>query len=126
MKYRQNAAPLTDRRKYPAMPEKKQKHRINDPSDDELAQTSRHNELLLAAVGEGIYGISRDGLATFVNPAATEMTGWLEADLLGKPIHDMHHHTKVDGSPYPREDCPIYAATRDGTVHHVDDEVFLA
>jgi len=124
MKYRQNAAPLTDRRKYPAMPEKKQKHRVNDPSDDELAQTSRHNELLLAAVGEGIYGISRDGLATFVNPAATEMTGWLEADLLGKPIHDMHHHTKVDGSPYPREDCPIYAATRDGTVHHVDDEVF--
>ena len=106
------------------MPEKKQKYRVSYPSDDELAQTSRHNELLLAAVGEGIYGINRDGLATFVNPAASEITGWLEADLLGKPIHDMHHHTKVDGSPYPREDCPIYAATRDGTVHHVDDEVF--
>ncbi|MFT5220351.1 MAG: PAS domain S-box-containing protein [Gammaproteobacteria bacterium] len=93
-------------------------------SDDEPTKTSRHNELLLAAVGEGIYGINRDGLTTFVNPAAIDMTGWLEADLLGKPMHDKHHHTRADGSPYPRDDCPIYAATRDGTVHHVDDEVF--
>ena len=106
------------------MPEKKQKPRVNKTPDDKLAQTSRHNELILAAVGEGIYGISRDGLATFINPAAIEMTGWLEADLLGKPIHDLHHHTKVDGSPYPRDECPIYAATRDGAVHHVDDEIF--
>ncbi len=106
------------------MAEKKQGRPQKDISEHEPDQTARHNELLLAAVGEGIYGISRDGLATFVNPAATAITGWLETDLLGKPIHDMHHHTKVDGSPYPREDCPIYAATRDGTVHHVDDEVF--
>ncbi len=93
-------------------------------SDDELDASIRHNKLLLAAVGEGIYGISREGLTTFVNPAAVKMTGWLESDLLGMPMHDMHHHTKADGSPYPRDECPIYAATRDGTVHHVDDEVF--
>jgi len=90
----------------------------------EVDQASRHNALILAAVGEGIYGIDREGLATFVNPTAVKMTGWLESDLLGKPIHDLHHHTKTDGSLYPREDCPIYAATRDGAVHHVDDEVF--
>jgi PAS domain S-box-containing protein len=106
------------------MPEKKPKQRVEDKSDNQLAIASRHNELILAAAGEGIYGISRNGLATFINPAAIEMTGWLEADLLGKPIHDMHHHTKVDGSPYPRDECPIYAATRDGAVHHVDDEIF--
>ncbi len=106
------------------MPEKKPEQRTIDKSDNQLANASRHNELILSSVGEGIYGISRDGLATFINPVAIEMTGWLEADLLGKPIHDMHHHTKVDGSPYPRSECPIYAATRDGNVHHVDDEVF--
>lgn len=80
--------------------------------------------LILGAAGEGIYGISEEGLATFVNPAAVEMTGWTEADLLGRPIHDLHHHTRVDGSPYPREECPIYAAAKDGRVHYVDDEVF--
>ena len=106
------------------MSKKKQKKPENEAPDDKLTQAARHNELILTAVGEGIYGISRDGLATFVNPAAIEMTGWLPSDLLGKPVHDLHHHTKVDGSPYPRDECPIYAATRDGTVHHVDDEVF--
>ena len=106
------------------MPDKQRPPQANQSSDDEQARASRHNELLLAAVGEGIYGIDRDGCTTFVNPAATELTGWLEADLLGRPMHDLHHHTRVDGSPYPREECPIYAATRDGAVHHVDDEIF--
>ena len=80
--------------------------------------------LILGAAGEGIYGIGADGLATFVNPAAVEMTGWTEDDILGNPIHDMHHHTRADGSPYPREECPIYAASRDGRVYQGDDEVF--
>jgi PAS domain S-box-containing protein len=89
-----------------------------------LHQFMRKNELILTAVGEGIYGIGEDGLATFVNPAAVEMTGWTEQDILGKSIHEMHHHTKSDGSPYPREECPIYSTKKDGTVHHADDEVF--
>lgn len=84
----------------------------------------RQNELILNAAGEGIYGIGIDGLATFVNPAAVEMTGWTEDDILGKSIHDLHHHTKADGSPYPIEECPIYAAKKDGVIHHGDDEVF--
>ena len=88
------------------MSKKKQKKPQNDAPDDKLTQAARHNELILTAVGEGIYGISRDGLATFVNPAAIEMTGWLPSDLLGKPVHDLHHHTKVDGSPYPRDVIP--------------------
>ena len=93
-------------------------------TETELYQLMRKNELILTAVGEGIYGIGVDGLATFVNPAAVEMTGWTEQDILGESIHEIHHHTKTDGSPYPREECPIYLAKKDGTVHHVEDEVF--
>ncbi|MDH3600927.1 MAG: sigma 54-interacting transcriptional regulator, partial [Candidatus Tectomicrobia bacterium] len=37
---------------------------------------------------------------------------------------EVHHHTRADGSPYPRAKCPIYAALKDGEVHRVDDEVF--
>ncbi|MEA3410200.1 MAG: sigma 54-interacting transcriptional regulator [Pseudomonadota bacterium] len=84
----------------------------------------RQNELILAAAGEGIYGIALDGLASFTNPAAVAMTGWAPGDIIGKPTHDLHHHTKADGSPYPREECPIYATLHDGRVHHCDDEVF--
>ena len=93
-------------------------------ADDELVRIKRQNELILEAAGEGIYGIGIDGLATFVNPAAVAMTGWTPGDIIGQPIHDMHHHTRPDGSPYPREECPIYAAFSDGKIHHCENEVF--
>ncbi len=89
-----------------------------------LEQLTRQNDLILTAVGEGIYGLGIDGLATFVNPAAVEMTGWTPEDIIGKSIHDLHHHTKPDGSPYPRDECPIYAATKDGKTHTCDNEIF--
>ncbi len=93
-------------------------------SQTALEQLMHRNELILAAAGEGIYGIGTDGLATFVNPAAVEMTGWTTEDIIGQPMHDLHHHTRPDGSPYPREECPIYAAFKDGKIHHCDNEVF--
>ena len=93
-------------------------------SQIEMEQIRQQHDLILQAAGEGIYGIGADGLATFVNPAAVAMTGWTPEDIVGQPIHDIHHHTRPDGSPYPREECPIYAAFKDGKIHHCEDEVF--
>ncbi len=87
-------------------------------------QLQQQNELILDAAGEGIYGLDCDGNTTFVNPAAVHMLGWTPDELMGKPAHDVHHHTRADGSPYPRTECPIYAAFKDGKIHQVDDEVF--
>ncbi len=84
----------------------------------------RRHDLILGAIGEGIYGLDAQGRATFVNRAATEILGWREEDILGQPIHDVHHHSYADGRPYPRDNCPIYRALSDGVVHRVDDEVF--
>jgi PAS domain S-box-containing protein len=81
-------------------------------------------ELLLNSVGEGIYGFDLSGNAVFVNPAAEKMTGWTESDLLGKKIHQYHHHSHADGSPYPADECKIYCTMFDGIHRHVTDEVF--
>lgn len=91
---------------------------------DELAQLRTQHQLILDSAGEGIYGLDCDGKITFSNAAATEILGWRHEDVVGKPAHDVHHHSHADGSPYPRDECPIYAALRDGEVHRVDDEVF--
>ena len=88
---------------------------------DEL---SRRHELVLSAAAEGIYGLDLEGKTTFVNPAAARMIGWEVSDLIGQPQHSVLHHSRPDGTPYPREQCPIYAAFTDGEVHRVDDEVF--
>ncbi len=89
-------------------------------------EIERENQLILAAAGEGIYGVSADGVTSFVNPAAEKMLGYEAAELVGKDMHTVIHHHRPDGSHYPAEECPIYNAFRQGTVKTVDDEVFWA
>jgi len=91
---------------------------------DDLTALEKHLQLILDAAGEGIYGIDRNGQLTFGNAASTEILGWNTEQIMGEPAHDVHHHSHEDGSHYPHQQCPIYAAVKDGEVHRVDDEVF--
>ena len=77
----------------------------------------RQSALVLAAAGEGIYGLDTNGRTTFVNPAAERMLGFSAEELIGQPMHALLHHSHADGAVYPRETCPIYAAFKDGQVH---------
>lgn len=81
-------------------------------------------ESLLNSAGEGVYGIDEQGICSFINPAAARMLGWEIHELVGKPIHDLAHHTRSDGRPYPASECPSRFAMREGKVSQVDDEVF--
>ncbi|WP_298770506.1 sigma 54-interacting transcriptional regulator [uncultured Shewanella sp.] len=82
------------------------------------------NQLILNAVSEGIYGFDLNGDAVFINPAAEKMTGWKAEELLGKNIHDCHHHSHSDGRHYPQEECPIYNTLQDGMQREISHEVF--
>jgi len=93
-------------------------------SNDQLSKLQTYHQRILDAAGEGIYGLDREGSITFSNAAAIEILGWQLEDVAGKPAHDVHHHSHADGSTYPRDECPIYAALTDGQVHRVDEEVF--
>jgi diguanylate cyclase (GGDEF)-like protein/PAS domain S-box-containing protein len=93
-------------------------------AEEALERLSRQHEMVLKSAGEGIFGLDLDGNATFVNPAAVRMTGREAEELVGRPQHDILHHTKPDGTPYPREQCPIYATLEDGVTRSRDDEVF--
>ena len=44
---------------------------------------------------------------TFMNPAAEAMTGFAFAEVDGEILHDLIHHTRPDGSPYPMPQCPL-------------------
>jgi len=88
------------------------------------ARLSQQQELILNSAAEGILGLDLQGNHTFVNPAAARMLGYEPEELLGRHSHSTWHHTKADGSPYPEEECDIYAACQDGTVHRSDAELF--
>jgi len=89
-------------------------------------EIERQNQLLLSAVGDGIYGVDVEGNTTFVNSAAEQILGWKKQELVGKNIHDVIHHSHASGEHYHANQCPIYSAFKDGEVHNVDDEVFWA
>ncbi len=89
-----------------------------------IKQYLADSDLLLNAVGEGIYGFDLQGNAVFINPAASAMTGWDSNELLGKNIHEYHHHSHADGSHYPASECNIYGTLKDGVSRKVAGEVF--
>ncbi|HBF34892.1 TPA: hypothetical protein DDW35_10065 [Candidatus Sumerlaeota bacterium] len=93
-------------------------------AEEELQRVQRETELILNAAGEGIYGVDREGKATFVNPEAARLLGYEPSELHDQLQHDVIHHSHPDGSPYAKENCPIYASFTDGIARSVSDEVF--
>ncbi|MGO9118053.1 MAG: response regulator [Desulfomonilaceae bacterium] len=90
---------------------------------EELRVQEERTRLLLESAGEGIIGVNLDGEVTFVNPAASRMLGYSADEFVGKGLHSLVHHSREDGSPYPREDCPMFQSISLGTAGHIDNEV---
>src|SRR5258708_6665996 len=51
------------------------------------------------------------------------MVGYRSEEALGRNMHDLVHHHRSDGSPYPVDQCPVYRAFKKGEGCRVDDEV---
>ena len=67
---------------------------------EEILDRLRHlHEVILTQAGEGIYGLDRDGITTFVNPTAAELLGYEPFELIDRPMHGLLHHSRSDGSP---------------------------
>lgn len=90
----------------------------------ELERLRRQQELLLNSVTEGILSLDDRGKITFANPAAAKMLGFRADEMVGQSEHDLFHHHRSDGTPYPEEMCPIHRSVQDGTIHHASGEVF--
>jgi PAS domain S-box-containing protein len=80
--------------------------------------------LLLDAADAGMYGIDEDTRCTFINPAGARLLGYEPDELIGEFLHAKIHHSRLDGSEYPIEECPVYQSLRTGTPDRVDDEVY--
>ncbi|MBK1640406.1 histidine kinase [Chromatium okenii] len=90
----------------------------------ELKSTEERSRLILESSADGLYGEDTEGFATFINPAACTMLGYTAAQVLGQSMHDLIHHTRADGSPYPKAECPIQRSLKAGQVLRQDEDVF--
>ena len=93
-------------------------------AEKDLERLSRNYQLLLDCAAEGIYGIDTDGNGKFFNQASLGMLQYTAEELMGRPVHDAIHHSKPDGRQHPLEECMLYRSLRDGSSHHILNEVF--
>lgn len=89
---------------------------------EQLIASEERSRMILESSAEGIFGTDMEGRITFVNPAACRMLGFAAEELLGQASHAMFHHHRPDGSVYPREDCPMFAAFKEGRTSRIDNE----
>jgi two-component system sensor histidine kinase VicK len=93
-------------------------------AEEQLRALIRQSNSVLESVGDGIYGIDLEGRVTVVNPAAAQMLGYKAEEILGKNMHDLIHHTRTDGTPYPQADCPIQRSLTNRETIRISNEIF--
>ena len=90
-----------------------------------LQDSESRIRLLLDSTAEAILGTDISGICTFVNPACVRLLGFdSEAQLIGKDIHALIHHSHPDGRPYPANQCRVCLFAQQGQATHGNDELF--
>jgi len=94
-------------------------------AEEQLKRALAFDEAVMSSMGEGLYTVDSDGRVTFMNPAAQRMLGWTVEELVGKKMHDVTHHTRRDGTPFPVEGCAGLKVLRDGNTLSEFEDVFI-
>ena len=90
---------------------------------EQVRTSEERTRLILESTTEGIFGVDTQGRIDFVNPAACRMLGFSPGEMVGQPSHQLIHHHHADGSDYPVERCPMFAAYKRGEISRVDHEL---
>jgi formate hydrogenlyase transcriptional activator len=94
-------------------------------TNEALTESERRVRLMLDSAAEAICACDSNGTCLFANSSAARILGYGDpAELLGRNLHSLEHHTHKDGTPYPIEECPIYLGFQKGESVHRDDEVY--
>ncbi len=92
--------------------------------EQELRESESRIRLLMESTAEAIFGLDLNGHCTFCNPACLRALRYDNAEqLMNRRMHDVIHHRREDGSPFPFSECPISETLRHGDRTHRSDEV---
>ena len=88
-----------------------------------LATEARASHLLQSSA-DGLYGVDSEGKITFINAAGCQMLGYSPEEAIGRSAHELLHHSRTDGSPFPISECLGHNAVLRGEEVRVDNEVY--
>ncbi len=69
---------------------------------------------LLDQIDTPIYAVNSKGECRRFNRSAERLFGYTQAEMLGRNLHEVLHSRRVDGSPYPQEECTLVGVSRSG------------
>ncbi len=72
-----------------------------------LVETTRRLDAVLDNATQAVFMMDEHQHCAYMNRAAERLTGYALEETQGRPLHDVVHHTRPDGSPYPLHECPI-------------------
>jgi PAS domain S-box-containing protein len=98
--------------------------RLVDERTRDLNQVSQQADLMLTSVGDGIYGVDRVGIVTFVNPAAAQSLGYRPEELIGREAHATFHDTRPDGTPFPVQSCYVTEAIQESRTTSAEEDSY--
>jgi PAS domain S-box-containing protein len=72
-----------------------------------LQETTRRLDAVLNNTRMAVFLMDERQHCVYANAAAEKLTGYRFEQMSGRPLHDVVHHKKPDGSHYPLHECPI-------------------
>lgn len=89
-----------------------------------LRESERRLNAVLDNASVSIFLMDDHQRCIYMNAAAERLTGYRLEETLDRPLHDVIHHTRPDGSHFPLEECPIDRAFPE-RAHQQGEEVFV-
>lgn len=78
-----------------------------DAAVRDLEDVSRRLDTILNNTTMAVFMMDGRQECIYMNPAAERLTGYSFHETVGRPLHEVIHHTHPDGSHFPIEDCSI-------------------
>ncbi|MDY7040674.1 MAG: GAF domain-containing protein [Chloroflexota bacterium] len=71
-------------------------------------------QLILRSIADGVYTVDRDLRLLTLNPSAERLTGWREAEVVGRPCSEVFKEQAEDGTLLCTEQCQLLQAMETG------------
>jgi PAS domain S-box-containing protein len=83
-------------------------------AEEALRQQSELLRITLGSIGDAVISTDAEGRVTFMNGVAESLTGWSQAEGMGRPLPDVFHI--VDELTRQPVENPVVCALRDGNI----------
>lgn len=92
-------------------------------TEEELRKQSEWLQITLASIGDAVVSTDAEGRITFMNGVAATLTGWAQAEAIGRPLPEVFHI--VDERTRQPVDNPALRSLQEGAIVGLADHTVL-